>query len=72
MRLFLLLVSLAPMADSARAQQPLHLTLAEAKRLAIQNNPRFTMATLTASAAGVVMTANGASFPSRSPRSSGV
>ena len=62
MRLFLLLVSLAPMADLARAQQPLHLTLAEAKRLAIQNNPQFTRAALTASAAHQVPAQYRASF----------
>ena len=33
------------------AQPPLHLTLAEAQRLAIQNNPQFTAAGLTAAAA---------------------
>jgi outer membrane protein len=62
MRLFLLLVSLAPMADLAGAQQPLHLTLAEAKRRAIQNNPQFTVATLTASAAHQVPAQYRASF----------
>ena len=71
MRLFLLLVSLAPMADLARAQpmadlaraqQPLHLTLAEAKRQAIQNNPQFSVATLTASAAHQVPAQYRASF----------
>lgn len=73
MRLFLLLVSLAPMADLARAQQPLHLTLAEAKRLAIQNNPRFTMATLTASAAHQVPAQYRANFePSVSGSLTGV
>ena len=62
MRLFLLLVSLAPMADLARAQPALHLTLAEAKRLAIQNNPQFTRAALTASAAHQVPAQYRASF----------
>ena len=34
-----------------RAQPPMHLTLAEAQRLAIQNNPQFTAAKFTAAAA---------------------
>lgn len=62
MRRFLLLVSLVPMADLARAQPALHLTLAEAKRLAIQNNPQFTRAALTASAAHQVPAQYRASF----------
>lgn len=62
MRRFLLLVSLVPMADLARAQPTLHLTLAEAKRLAIQNNPQFTRAALTASAAHQVPAQYRASF----------
>ncbi len=33
------------------AQQPMHLTLAEAQRLAIQNNPRYSSARLSAAAA---------------------
>ncbi|MDE3159191.1 MAG: TolC family protein [Acidobacteriota bacterium] len=62
MRRFLLLVSLVPMADLARAQPALHLTLAEAKRLAIQNNPQFTRAALAASAAHQVPAQYRASF----------
>jgi outer membrane protein len=50
------------MADLARAQPALHLTLAEAKRLAIQNNPQFTRAALTASAAHQVPAQYRASF----------
>src|SRR5579862_8726247 len=34
-----------------KAQAPMHLTLAEAQRLAIQNNPRFSAARYTAAAA---------------------
>jgi outer membrane protein len=36
------------------AQQPMHLTLAEAQRLAIQNNPAFSAARFTAAAAAQV------------------
>ncbi|HXB67902.1 MAG TPA: TolC family protein [Candidatus Acidoferrales bacterium] len=36
---------------AAHAQPPMHLTLAEARGLAIQNNPRFTAAQLNAAAA---------------------
>src|SRR5882757_7299887 len=36
---------------SAAAQEPMPLTLAEAQRLAIQNNPQFTAAKFTAAAA---------------------
>ncbi len=38
----------------AAAQQPMQLTLAEAQRIAIQNNPQFRAAQLTASAAAQV------------------
>jgi outer membrane protein len=38
----------------ARAQQPMHLTLTEAQRLAIQNNPQFSAASYTAAAANQV------------------
>ena len=48
---FLLILSLAALADRARAQEPLRMTLADAQRLAIQNNPQFTAASLTAAAA---------------------
>jgi outer membrane protein len=41
----------ALLVGSAHAQQAMHLTLAEARRLAIQNNPRFTAAQLNAAAA---------------------
>ena len=36
---------------SAAAQAPMHLTLGEAQRLAIQNNPQFAPAKFTAAAA---------------------
>ena len=39
-----------------RAQGPMHLTLAEARKLAIQNNPQFSAARLTAAAAYQVPT----------------
>src|SRR3954469_5716374 len=38
-------------AACASAQPPMHLTLADAQRLAVQNNPRLTAAQLTAAAA---------------------
>ena len=38
----------------ARAQQPMQLTLADAQRIAIQNNPQFRSAQLTANAAAQV------------------
>src|SRR5207302_5401839 len=38
------------------AQQTMHLTLADAEKLAIQNNPQFTAARLTAAAAYQVPT----------------
>jgi outer membrane protein len=41
-------------AACAFAQPPMHLTLADAQRLAIQNNPRLTAAQLTAAAAAQV------------------
>ena len=37
--------------DSRMAQPPMHLTLAEAQQLAIQNNPQFTAARYNAAAA---------------------
>lgn len=50
MRYFLLLLT----ATSVMAQQRMHLTLAEAERLAIQNNPALTAAKYTAAAAAQV------------------
>jgi outer membrane protein len=44
-------VSLVFLLAPLRAQAPLHLTLAEAQRLAIQNNPQFSAAKFTAAAA---------------------
>jgi len=41
-------------AACAFAQPPMHLTLADAQRLAVQNNPRLTAAQLTAAAAAQV------------------
>jgi outer membrane protein len=48
------LVPLFLAACTALAQAPMHLTLAEAQRLAIGNNPRLTSAQLTAAAAAQV------------------
>src|SRR5690349_13473868 len=45
---------LALLALPVLAQAPMHLTLAEAERLAIQNNPAFTAAKFTAAAAAQV------------------
>jgi outer membrane protein len=42
--------------SAGHAQQTMHLTLAEAQKLAIQNNPQFTAARLTAAAAYQVPT----------------
>ena len=49
MRSFVILACVS--AAGLWAQQPLSLTLAEAQRLAIQNNPRFSAARLNAAAA---------------------
>jgi outer membrane protein len=55
------------------AQAPLRLTLAEAERLALQNNPRVSAAQLTAAAAYQVPKEYGASFlPSMSASLTGV
>ena len=43
-----------PVSAGVRAGSPMHLTLAEAQRLAIQNNPQFTAAKFTAAAADQV------------------
>jgi outer membrane protein len=45
------LAPVAALAASLHAQQTMHLTLAEAQRLAIQNNPTFSAARYTAAAA---------------------
>jgi outer membrane protein len=50
MRILILLV----IAGCARAQQPLHLTLAEAQRLALENHPQLTAAQYAAAAAAEV------------------
>ncbi|MEO8373421.1 MAG: TolC family protein, partial [Candidatus Solibacter sp.] len=50
MRLFPILI----FSGCAMAQAPMHLTLAEAQKLAIQNNPLFTAARYVAEAAGQV------------------
>jgi outer membrane protein len=54
MRIRFLLV--ATLCVTGRAQQTMHLTLTEAQKLAIQNNPQFTAARLTAAAAYQVPT----------------
>ena len=58
-RAALIAVSLACL---CRGQQPMHLTLAEAERLAIQNNPQFSAAKYTAAAAYQVPTQYKAAF----------
>jgi outer membrane protein len=50
MRILIVLV----IAGCARAQQPLHLTLAEAQRLALENHPQLTAAQYAAAAAAEV------------------
>jgi hypothetical protein len=52
MRFSILLVLAA--VGAAQAQQPMRLTLADAQRLAIQNNPQFSAAQYTAAAANQV------------------
>jgi outer membrane protein len=49
-KIFLIAVLWSPLL--ARAQSPMHLTLAEAERLAIKNNPALTAAQFSARAAG--------------------
>lgn len=48
---FLLTLFLTALADVAHAQQPLRLTLVEAQRLAVQNNPQVASAQFIAGAA---------------------
>lgn len=59
---FLLIFAMAALTDVAWAQQPLRLTLAEAQRLAVQNNPQVASAQFTASAAHQLPTQYRAAF----------